>query len=177
MAESTADLDHIAIDNVDGWGWCGVAARSGRLMASTIGQSSAAAASAALQASLPGRREIDAQPARPWLNLLRERLAGAAGSTPGLDLEGTDFQKQIWRACQLIPKGETRTYGWVARSAGYPARQYARAAGAALGSNPALVFVPCHRVISANGDVGGYAAGIDLKRRLLEMESEQGVEA
>ncbi|MCY3800976.1 MAG: MGMT family protein [Chloroflexi bacterium] len=177
MVESITDLDHIAVDKVDGWGWCGVAARSGRLIASTIGQSSAAEAAAALQASLPGRRAIDAQPARPWLELLRERLAGAAGSTPGLDLEGTDFQRKIWRACQLIPKGETRTYGWVAQSAGYPARKYARAAGAALGSNPALVFVPCHRVVSANGEVGGYAAGIDLKRRLLEMESKQGIKA
>ena len=177
MTESITDLDHIAVDKVDGWGWCGVATRSGRLIASTIGQSSAAEAAAALRASLPGRRGIDAQPAQTWLDLLRERLGGAVGSTPGLDLAGTDFQRQIWRACQLIPKGETRTYGWVARSAGYPAQKYARAAGAALGSNPALVFVPCHRVISANGEVGGYAAGIDLKRRLLAMESEQGVEA
>ena len=176
VVESITDSGHIAVDNMEGWGWCGVATRSGHLIASTIGQSSAATASAALEASLTGRRGIDIHPALPWLEILRERLGGAGGSDPELDLEGTHFQKRIWRACLEIPAGETRTYGWVAQSAGYPGRNYARAVGAALGSNPALVFVPCHRVISANGELGGYAAGRDLKRRLLAMELNEAVE-
>ena len=176
MVESITDSGHISVDNVEGWGWCGVATRSGHLIASTIGQSSAAAALAALEASLTGRRELDTRPTRPWLDILRERLGGAGGSDPELALEGTRFQKSIWRACLEIPAGETRTYGWVAQSAGYPGRNYARAAGAALGSNPVLVFVPCHRVVSANGDLGGYAAGRDLKRKLLAMERDEAVE-
>ncbi len=170
MVESITESVHITVDNVENWGWCGVAACSEHLVASTIGQSSAAAASAALEASLTERPGIDARPAQPWLEILRERLGGANGSDPDLALDGTRFQKRIWRACLEIPAGETRTYSWVAQSAGYPGRNYARAAGAALGSNPALVFVPCHRVIPANGELGGYAAGRDLKRRLLAME-------
>ena len=176
MVESITDSANIAVDIVEDWGWCGVATRSGHLIASTIGQSSATAASAALEASLSGQHESDVRSAHSWLEILRERLGGASGSDPELALDGTDFQKSIWRACLEIPAGETRTYGWVAQSAGYPGRNYARAVGAALGSNPALVFVPCHRVVSANGELGGYAAGRDLKRKLLAMERNPAVE-
>jgi methylated-DNA-[protein]-cysteine S-methyltransferase len=167
----------MAVDYLDGWGWCGVAADSGRVIASTIGQPSAAAASSALEKSLRGLRGLDIDLARAWLERLHDRLSGAAGNDPELDLMGTDFQNRIWQACRDVPVGETRAYGWIARSAGYSERRYARAVGAALGANPALVFVPCHRVVSANGDLGGYAAGRDLKRKLLTMERIQAADA
>jgi O-6-methylguanine DNA methyltransferase len=163
----------VAVDHVEGWGWCGVAADSGRVVASTIGQPSAAVASDALNAGLRGLRGLDADLAREWFDKLCERLGGARGNEPDLNLMGTDFQNRIWRACRDIPVGETRAYGWIARSAGFPERGYARAVGAALGANPALVYVPCHRVVSANGELGGYAAGRDLKRKLLAMERAQ----
>ena len=163
----------MAIDYVEGWGWCGVAAESGRVLASTIGESSAAAASSALETRLKGIRSLDFDLSRTWLEELRQRLGSAHHNDPGLDLMGTEFQNKIWKACSNVPPGETRTYGWIARSAGYPERGYARAVGAALGANPALIFVPCHRVVTASGDPGGYAAGPDLKRKLLEIERAQ----
>lgn len=163
----------MAIDCEEGWGWCGVAAESGRVVASTIGQSSANAASNALEAKMNGLRSLDVDLSRTWLEELRQRLVGAARDDPELDLIGTEFQNNIWKTCSNVPPGETRTYGWIARSAGYPERGYARAVGAALGANPALIFVPCHRVVTARGDTGGYALGRDLKRKLLNMERIQ----
>jgi methylated-DNA-[protein]-cysteine S-methyltransferase len=90
---------------------------------------------------------------------------------PGeLDLSAaTPFQRRIWQAARLIPYGETRSYAWVAAQAGNPAG--ARAAGQALGRNPLPVVVPCHRVIAANGSLGGFTGGLHVKRRLLALEA------
>lgn len=67
-----------------------------------------------------------------------------------------------------IPRGETRSYAWVARKTGRP--QTARAVGTALKNNPFTIIVPCHRVVHSNGSIGEYALGADLKKRLLEIE-------
>jgi methylated-DNA-[protein]-cysteine S-methyltransferase len=85
-----------------------------------------------------------------------------------LDLPGTDFQHQVWRQLQEIPYGETRSYGQIAAAIGRP--QAVRAVGAANGSNPAPIVVPCHRVIGAGGRLTGYGGGLPLKKRLLELE-------
>lgn len=89
-----------------------------------------------------------------------------------LDFSGaTAFRQRVWQAIRTIPYGETRTYGWIARQAGKPGA--ARAAGQAVGDNPVAIIVPCHRVIGAGGALGGFGhggEGLDLKRRLLEME-------
>ena len=88
-----------------------------------------------------------------------------------LDLRGTDFQLRCWRALLKIPYGETRTYAEQARVVGQP--QAFRAVGMANGDNPIAIVVPCHRVINTGGKLGGYGGGLDLKRRLLDLESGQ----
>ncbi len=85
-----------------------------------------------------------------------------------LDVRGTAFQLRVWRELQRIPRGETRSYGDVAAAVGVPAG--ARAVGAACGANPVSIVVPCHRVVTARGGLGGYAWGLDVKEALLEQE-------
>jgi O-6-methylguanine DNA methyltransferase len=88
---------------------------------------------------------------------------------PPLDLAaGTAFQRQVWRALQRIPRGKTSSYGAVARRIGRP--KSVRAVGGACGANPLPVLIPCHRVLAANGRLGGFSGGLPWKRRLLEAE-------
>lgn len=82
---------------------------------------------------------------------------------------GTDFQQRVWKALETIPYGTTTTYGRIAEQIGAP-RGAVRAVGAAIGQNPLLVVRPCHRVIGANGSLTGFAAGLDCKRQLLQLE-------
>ncbi len=84
--------------------------------------------------------------------------------------QGTTFQLQVWEALRTIPFGETASYGDIARSIKAP--KAARAVGAANGKNPLAIVVPCHRVIAANGKLGGYAGGISNKRWLLAHEAQ-----
>ncbi len=88
-----------------------------------------------------------------------------------LDLVGTEFQKRAWEAARAIPRGETRSYGWIARSIGNPGA--ARAVGQAMRANPVPFIVPCHRVVGSGGAMRGYGGpdGIDMKMSLLAMES------
>ncbi len=85
-----------------------------------------------------------------------------------LDLRGTDFQLACWRALLAIPYGETRTYGDIARAVGKP--HAFRAVGRANNRNPVAIVVPCHRVIASDGTLCGYGGGLDIKRKLLELE-------
>ncbi len=78
------------------------------------------------------------------------------------------FRKAVWNAVRAIPYGETRTYRWVAEKVGKPGA--ARAVGQALGANPVPIIIPCHRVVATRG-LGGYGGGLDLKRKLLELET------
>jgi O-6-methylguanine DNA methyltransferase len=80
------------------------------------------------------------------------------------------FYQKVWMACAEIPKGETRTYGWIADRIGRP--KAARAVGRALGANPFAPLIPCHRVIGADGRLTGYSGrgGIHQKKRLLDQE-------
>jgi methylated-DNA-[protein]-cysteine S-methyltransferase len=97
-----------------------------------------------------------------------------AGKRTEFDLElaphGTDFQQSVWRALLAIPYGETRSYGEIARAIGQPTA--ARGVGAANGSNPIALIVPCHRVIGSDGSLTGYGGGLPLKRALLAHEAE-----
>jgi O-6-methylguanine DNA methyltransferase len=85
-----------------------------------------------------------------------------------LDLRGTDFQLDCWRALLNIPYGETRTYADIARAVGRPTGF--RAVGMANNRNPIAIVVPCHRVIASDGTLCGYGGGLDIKRKLLELE-------
>ncbi|NOZ78657.1 MAG: methylated-DNA--[protein]-cysteine S-methyltransferase [Acidobacteria bacterium] len=83
-------------------------------------------------------------------------------------LMGTPFQLRIWQELQAIPYGTTISYGELARRAGHP--RAARPAGSANARNPIPIVIPCHRVIAADGSLGGYSAGVDIKAALLRME-------
>jgi O-6-methylguanine DNA methyltransferase len=85
-----------------------------------------------------------------------------------LDLRGTEFQQACWRALLAIPYGETRTYADIARAVGKP--NAFRAVGMANNRNPIAIVVPCHRVIASDGTLCGYGGGLDVKRKLLELE-------
>lgn len=85
-----------------------------------------------------------------------------------LDLRGTEFQLACWNALLAIPYGETRTYADIARALGRP--QGFRAVGMANNRNPVAIVVPCHRVIASDGTLCGYGGGLDVKRKLLELE-------
>ena len=87
-------------------------------------------------------------------------------------LEGTPFQKKVWRSLRRIPFGQTRSYRSIARDIGHP-NSY-RAVGGACGTNPIAVLIPCHRVINADGNLGGFTGGIRLKRQLLTLEQSKG---
>jgi methylated-DNA-[protein]-cysteine S-methyltransferase len=83
----------------------------------------------------------------------------------------SDFMRRVLSATATIPFGSVSTYGAIAREAGSP--RGSRAAGNALGSNPMPIVIPCHRVLHADGGIGGYTGGLDRKRTLLELESAQ----
>jgi methylated-DNA-[protein]-cysteine S-methyltransferase len=88
-----------------------------------------------------------------------------------LVLLGTPFQRRVWDELLRIPYGATISYAELAARVGSP--KAFRAAGAANGQNPIPIVVPCHRVINSGGGLGGYSCGIEYKRRLLSLESEQ----
>jgi methylated-DNA-[protein]-cysteine S-methyltransferase len=105
----------------------------------------------------------------PYLRELNEYFAGERRefSLP-LDLRGTEFQLACWRALLEIPYGEARSYGDIARAIGHP--QACRAVGMSNNRNPIAIIVPCHRVIASSGSLCGYGGGLDLKRKLLDLE-------
>jgi O-6-methylguanine DNA methyltransferase len=114
--------------------------------------------------TLPDRRRLD--------DLAEQITAYFEGQlrafTIPLDLRGTPFQREVWRAVLGIGYGEVRAYSEVAAAIGRP--QATRAVGAANGANPIPILVPCHRLIGKDGTLVKYGGGLELKRRLLELE-------
>ena len=88
-------------------------------------------------------------------------------NVPRLNPQGTAFQKRVWKALLTIPYGKTVSYGELARMVGCKSAQ---AVGQAVGVNPVALIIPCHRVIAAHGKIGGYEYGIEIKKKLLELE-------
>jgi O-6-methylguanine DNA methyltransferase len=85
-----------------------------------------------------------------------------------LYVRGTDFQLQVWKSLLEVPPGEVTTYGRLAEAVGRPGA--ARAVGAAVAANPVAYLIPCHRVVRASGDLGGYRWGVERKRAMLDWE-------
>jgi AraC family transcriptional regulator of adaptative response/methylated-DNA-[protein]-cysteine methyltransferase len=110
---------------------------------------------------------------------LRELVEGAitaierplAARDLPIDVAGTAFQEAVWRELRKIPAGETRSYAQIAAAIGQP--KAVRAVGTANGDNHVAVLIPCHRVIRSDGSLGGYAGGLDRKRKLLEAEGHR----
>ncbi len=88
-----------------------------------------------------------------------------------LSIEGTAFQRSVWRALKTIPYGQTVSYGAISKKIGNP--NASRAVGAANGQNPVSIIVPCHRVIGASGKLVGYGGGLPIKTALLELEQSR----
>jgi methylated-DNA-[protein]-cysteine S-methyltransferase len=85
--------------------------------------------------------------------------------------DATSFQQQVWQTLCKVPYGQTRSYHWLACEVGRP--KAARAVGQALAANPLPIVVPCHRIITSQSTLGGFAGGLDLKRQLLKLEHIQ----
>jgi AraC family transcriptional regulator of adaptative response/methylated-DNA-[protein]-cysteine methyltransferase len=92
--------------------------------------------------------------------------------TPELDLNGTEFQREVWNQLLAIPAGSTRTYGDIANAIKRP--KATRAVAQACGANPVAVVVPCHRVVMSDGSIGGYSGLPGVKKALLEAEGVAG---
>lgn len=102
---------------------------------------------------------------RQWLD---DYFAGKRPcDIPRLNPPGTAFQRRVWQSLFTIFYGQTKTYGQIAEMVGC---RSARAVGQAIGRNPIALIIPCHRVVGANGSLGGYAYGIDRKKQLLDLE-------
>ena len=108
------------------------------------------------------------------LNELEDAVAGyfrdpkAYRFRLALDIRGSKFQQRVWAELRELRPGTTTTYGAIASRLGLP--RGARAVGTAIGNNPILLLIPCHRVVGANGRLSGYSGGIQRKRMLLERE-------
>lgn len=120
----------------------------------------------------PPEESFGDRDASPFGEAISQLEAYFAGELTEFDLpmrlDGTPFQRTVWQQLQLIPYGETRTYGELAAALGKP--NASRAVGLANGKNPIGVIVPCHRVIGAGGSLTGYGGGLDRKQRLLAFE-------
>ncbi len=121
-------------------------------------------------ASVPAPLNLNPELCAPHVRQLTEYFAGTRREFDlPLAAAGTPFQRRVWDALCEIPYGETVSYGEIARRLGLPPGA-SRAVGAANGANPIAIVVPCHRVIGANGTLTGYAGGLAMKRKLLELE-------
>ena len=102
------------------------------------------------------------------MSLRRKALSAPQGLSSAAWARLSVFEQQVYRAVARIPRGQTRSYQWVAQRVGRP--QAARAVGNALNKNPFAPRIPCHRVIRGDGSLGGFAGGPAKKRRLLARE-------
>ena len=120
-------------------------------------------------------REKNASKLAVYANEVAKYLAGVQTdfSNLSIDEQGTSFQLQVWRALSEIPYGETVSYSEIANRLGKPSA--VRAVASAIGKNPLLLIVPCHRVVGKSSNLSGYRDGVDKKARLLRLENSTTV--
>ncbi len=150
-------------------GWIALAASHEGLTDATLPQSTPQRAIEQLGDNAGAERSDDSFD--DLANRFRDYFRGTRQTFPdGLDLSsGTPFQQDVWRTARSIPYGETRSYGWIAAVIGRP--KASRAVGQAMGRNPLAIIIPCHRVLAGDGGLGGFGGGLNMKRRLLMIES------
>lgn len=106
---------------------------------------------------------------RPEVRQIKEYFSGKRKTfNMKLSLSGTDFQKKVWNAIAKVAFGKTESYDWLSKKINNPGAL--RAVGSACGRNPVPVVIPCHRIISKDGGIGGFGGGLPLKRKLLKIE-------
>ncbi|MFF4406182.1 methylated-DNA--[protein]-cysteine S-methyltransferase [Streptomyces sp. NPDC001404] len=151
----------------------------GRLLITGRPSATAPGGTALVSLSVPGQKNAPAvqpdwrrEPAA-FVEAERQLAAYFAGEAKDFDLEfdtgGTEFRRKVWDELDAIPFGETTTYGEIARRIG-ASRAAVRAVGGAVGANPLMILIPCHRVIGADGSLTGYAGGLERKELLLKLE-------
>jgi len=152
-------------------GWVGLAISPKGILALEYPRATREEALANLKERWPEVSLVQGAPEEIGEQLQRYYAGEPVAFRTKLDLKGyTPFQRRVWQATLQIPYGQTRPYSWVAQEAGSP-RAY-RAVGTALAKNPIPIIIPCHRVLRKDGTLGGYGGGLDMKRRLLEMEAQ-----
>lgn len=152
------------------WGWIGIAVSEEGLAGLVLPKPTREEALQELYARWPEGEEVEAL---VFDNLIRQIRRYLAGEPVEFDMpldwsDHTAFLRQVWETARSIPYGQTWTYAKLAEAAGRP-RAY-RAVGQAMANNPVPLIVPCHRVVRSDGTLGGYAGGLEVKERLLEME-------
>lgn len=127
---------------------------------------------------LPGRLDGETEGAEPPVvrEAFRQLEAYFAGTLTDFDLPlqpaGTPFMRRVWEALRRVPYGSTASYKAIAVAVGNPLA--CRAVGLANNRNPLPIVIPCHRIVGSNGSLVGYAGGLDMKERLLELERSHG---
>lgn len=183
-----ADELRALICEVPGWGWVGLVASERGLRLLVLPQPAAEAAVNAVHAQYPEvtvAADMSAAAGTgatsPAVEVLIEAAHQVRAYLAGeqrrfhvpLDLRGhTEFALSVWAAARRIGYGETRTYRWIGEQLGGGPGIY-QAVGTALAANPVPLIIPCHRVVGVDGSLHGYAGGLEMKRRLLALESGQ----
>lgn len=164
------------------WGWAGLAATDHGICVVILPRRSKQDVERALARELrrggfadrTSEADVQLPDAHRWAVRGVEQLTRYLdGTVRAIDLPvdlrgGTSFQRKVWRLATRIPYGRVRSYRWLAARLG--GRQYARAVGLALGANPIPLVVPCHRIVSHDGSLGGFSGGLPIKRKLLALE-------
>lgn len=104
-----------------------------------------------------------------YINELEQYFQGNDKISAPLDLYGTEFQLNVWKTLQTIPYGHVISYSDVAEMIGKPSA--VRAVANAIGANPILIYIPCHRIIGKDGSLTGFRSGLNVKKRLLSLEN------
>ncbi len=146
-----------------------IAARGSKVCLVHFGKPSASVRTS-LSRWYPGDQVTETKDAGGARGVLTRYFDGDLGSLDEIEVElhGTEFQQRVWTALRAVPVGTTASYSELARRVGAPAA--VRAVGAANGSNPVAVVLPCHRIIGSNGSLTGYGGGLHRKRWLLNHE-------
>lgn len=153
------------------YGWVGIAASPKGLLRLTLPREVPEEVLNSLREFYPEGKLLGEGALNDLKEKLRRYFAGekVTFSEP-LDFSGaTDFHRRVWEMARAIPQGQTRSYAWLARKVGSP-RAF-RAVGQAMAHNPLPIIVPCHRVVGSDGSLVGFGGGLEMKQRLLEMES------
>lgn len=150
-------------------GWAGVALAPAGIRHATLFHRTRGSASGELAAF--GAREQFDDRAAEVSRLLDAYAAGQAADIEAFPVDlppCNEFQRETWLALREIPRGQTRSYGWLAQRVGRPGAP--RAIGALVGSNPIPLWLPCHRVVASDGSLHGFGGGLAMKQALLELE-------